>query len=145
MTERLTTWALGQLPWGSTDQDEARLHRKCEQILSELPENVSKIEAREALQQAVREARVRVEERKELKRRQEEKPRLVQQGLAEVSYYLLKLNRAGEISNEEYRDSEFIASLKEAVKEELESELSGEEEVSEVKELVREIIDDELN
>ena len=145
MTERLTSWAVGQLPWGSTDQDEARLHRKCEQILSELPENVSEIEAREALHQAVREARECVEDRKELNRRQEQKARLVQHGVTEVSYYLLKLNRAGEISNEEYRDSEFTASLKEAVKEELESELSGDEEINEVKELVREIIDDELS
>ena len=68
----------------------------------------------------------------------------MREGIAEVPYYLWRLKQDGEISTEEYWDSDLRADLQEAVKEELEAELTGEESSTQVKDLTREIIDDEL-
>jgi hypothetical protein len=68
----------------------------------------------------------------------------VQQGVAEVSGCLLQLKSRGEISEDDYWDSEFTADLREGVRRELEAELSGHESSKEVRELVHEVIDDQL-
>lgn len=52
---------------------------------------------------------------------------LIQQRVAEVSSYLLELKGDGEISDEEFWDTEFTAGRKEALRRSLEAELSGDE------------------
>ena len=145
LDERLIEWAVRELPyWGRTERDEARLRRECADILEELPADVSEEEAKEALEPTTSEARQEMEQRQAHKLREAQKANLIREGIAEVSHYIFRLKQDGEISSEEFWDSNFGADLQEAVKEELESELTGEESSREVKVLVREIIDDEL-
>lgn len=145
LDERLIKWAVSELPfWGRTEQDEARLRRECAEILAELPLDVTQAEGKEALEPTVREIRQEIEERQAEKGRQARKASLIQQAVAEVSSYLLDLKHEGEITSEEYWDSEFTAGLERTVKGELQAELSGEETASEVSILVRESIDAEI-
>ena len=144
LTERLITWALQELPWGRNERDEACLRRECAEILAELPEDVSEAEVREELGEAIREASEEINERQARKRRAEQKASLIRQGVAEVSHYLWRLKQEGEITAEEYWDSDFSASLRQAVRDELEQELSGRETTKEIEQLVHEVIADEL-
>jgi len=144
LDERLITAAIRELPLGSTDRDEARLRWACAGILAELPEDVSEVEAQEALEPTVREACEEIEERQAEKRREALKASLIRYGVAEVSNCLWRLKEDEEISSEEYWDSDLRADLARAVKDELEAELIGEETTKEVSELVREIIDEEF-
>lgn len=142
---RLNKWAVSELPFGGrTEQDEARLRRECAEILAELPEDASEVEAKEAMEPTIREAREKIEKRQAEKERQAHKANLIQQGVAEVWSYLLELKREGEISDKDIWDSEFTADLKEAVRRGLEADLSGDETTKEVHQLAREIIDTEL-
>ena len=106
--------------------------------------DVSESETKEALEPTVREACQEIEERQAQKDRKAKKVKLVQQGIAEVSGYLLELKCQGVISSGEYWDSDFTADLRDHVKSEREAELSGDATTKEVRELVREIIDNEL-
>lgn len=145
LDERLTKWAVSELPfWGRTEQDEARLRRECTEILAELPLDVTQAEAKEALEPTVREIRQEIEERQAENGRQARKASLIQQAVAEVSSYLVDLKHEGEITSEEYWDSEFRAGLERTVKGELEAMLTGDETTKEIRESVREIIDEEL-
>ena len=72
------------------------------------------------------------------------KASLIQTGLAQVSSYLLELKREGTVSDEEYWDPELAADLREAVSDQLQQELDGDEDTKEVGELVREIVGQEL-
>lgn len=144
LDERLTTWAVRELPWGCTDSDERRLRRECAEILEELPADISEAEAKEVLEEAIRQATQEIEERKARDSRRRQKAVLIQQGIAEVSSYLSALRRDGVISSKEYWDSDFKQDLTEAVKDTLEEELSGEESTKELRELVQEIVDGEL-
>jgi len=144
LDERLIGWAMYELPWNRNDRDEARLRRECAEILEELPADVSEEEAKEALEPTVSEATQEIEERQARKEREAQKANLIREGVAEVSRYLWRLKQDGELSAEDYLDSALRTELEDAVKEELESELSGEETTTEVEELAREIINDEL-
>ena len=144
LDERLIAWAIGELPWGSNDQDRARLHRECAGILAESPEDVSEAEAREELEDTVRDACEAIEERRASAQRKRQKAQLIDHGLTQVSWYLMRLKNEGEISEEDYWDSALTAQLKQLVRNELERELSGNEGTKEVEELVHEIIDEEL-
>ena|SRR6266566_8469966 len=108
------------------------------------PENISEWAARREIEPTVREACQHTEARRAREERKAQKIRLVQQGLAEVSSCLLELKSRGEISSDEYWDSDFTADLRDHVKSELEAELSADETIKEVRDLVREIIDNEL-
>lgn len=146
LDEQLIEWAVRELPlWGRAEEDEAHLRRECAEILAELPTDVSEAEAKDELRQPVRDARKEIEEREARKERKRRKAALIQQGLFEVPSYLLHLKSEGEISREEFWDSGLTADLTEAVKEALEGELIGDEDAGEVKEFVREIIDEELD
>jgi excisionase family DNA binding protein len=141
---RLVSWALEELPWGRTDRDEARVRRECTEILAELPADVAEAEAKEALEPTVAEARREIEQRQAEQQRQARKERLIQGGLAELSTYLSELKNAGEISGEDYWDSDFNAGLKTAVRQGLDAQLTGDESGTEARELAREINDSEL-
>jgi hypothetical protein len=140
---KLLQWAILELPWSRADRDEARVRRECAEILGELPEDVSEVEAKEALEPTITEASQELKQRQAEKDRQARKGALIHQGVGEVSSYLLELRREGEITAEEYLHSEFTADLSEFVRRGLEAELSGDETTQEVRELVREIIDAE--
>ena len=144
LTQRLIIWAVLELPWSRTDSDERRIRRECAEILAELPDDVSEEDAREALEEGIQDSTEEIEERKARDERKRKKVSLIQQGLSEVSSYLLRLRHEDAIPSEEYWDSEFREDISEAVKHALEEELSGQESARDVKELVHEIIDTEL-
>lgn len=145
LDERLIKWAVSEMPfWGRTEQDEARLWRECAEILAELPMDVSEAEAKEAVEPTIREACQDINRRQAEKERQARKASLIQQAVAEVSSYLLDLKHEGEITSEEYWDSEFRAGLERTLKGELQAKLTGDETTKEIRESVREIIDEEL-
>jgi len=144
LDERLTEWAVRQLLWGSADRDKARLRRECAEILAELPPDASEAEAKEALEPTIREARKGIDERQASKRREQQKASLIQQGVAEISSYLWRLKEDGEITTEEYWDSDFTDGLKRTVREQLERALSGEETATAVDEAVHKIIEAKL-
>lgn len=145
LDERLIAWAVRELPWSSNDRDEARLGRECTEILAELPANVSETEGKDALEPTISEMREEIEERQAQKQRKWQKETLIEKGVAEVSHYLWRLKQDKEISSEEYLDTNLRAKLQGIVREELESELSGKERSDEVQDLVRDIVDEELD
>lgn len=145
LDERLIEWGIRELPyWGRSDRDEARLRRECAEILEELPADTSEVEAKEALEPAIQEVREEIEERQARKQREEQKEHLIEKGVAEITQYLWQLKKDGEISPEDYLDYELRAYLQEAVRAELESEISGEETAQEVKSMVHEIVEEEI-
>ena len=145
LDERLIEWAVRELPyWGRTQRDEAHLRRDCAEMLQELPDDITEEEAKEALEPAVREISGEIEERQADKQREAQKNTLIEQGIAEVTRYLWQLKQDGEILPEDYLDYELRTDLQQAVREELESELTGDETVNQVQVLAHRIIDDEL-
>jgi hypothetical protein len=144
LDERMVTWAVAQLPWGRTDRDGARIRRECADILGDLPLDITELEAKEALESTIDEARQGIERRQEEEQRKTRRTSLIQQGINEVSSYMLELRQEGEISNEDYRDSEFTADLREAVRRSLESALRGDETTKKAQALARKIIQGEL-
>jgi hypothetical protein len=145
LEEGIFRWAIGKLPWGSEDRDRARLRRECLEILAELPQDVTEPEAKEELEPTVNEACKEVEQRQAAEQRKTRKASLVEQGVNEVWGYLLELRRAAEISAEDYWDNGFNTDLKEAVRHELEEQLSGDETSKELGQFVHDIIDTELS
>jgi excisionase family DNA binding protein len=144
LRERVLRWATQQLPWNRTELDAVRVRRECAEIQAELPEDASEAECKEALEPTVREACQEIEERQASKQRQAQKTQLIEQGIAEVSTCLLDLRRAGELTTEEYLDSEFTDHIKTAVRRTLRKELSGNESSKEIRALVRQAIEEEL-
>ena len=142
--ERILAWAIAQLPWGKTELDGARVRRECAEILADLPEDIAEIEAKEALEPTVREARQGIEERQASEQRQARKAQQIEHGVAQISACLLELKNEGELTADEYYDSELWEHLTTAVRRGLEAELSGDESNKEIRELVREIIDHEM-
>jgi excisionase family DNA binding protein len=55
LKERLLKWAIQQLPWDKTELDSLRVRRECAEILAELPEDISELEAKEAIGPTVQE------------------------------------------------------------------------------------------
>ncbi len=145
LDERLTAWAVRHLPWPSDDRDKARLRRECGQILAELAKDVSEAEAKEALERTVHEASRQIEQRQAEKERHARRANLIQHGVAEVSSYLLELDRDGAITSEELWNTDFDAELRDSVRRGLEAKLSGGETVQDVRKLTRQIIDGELD
>ena len=141
---RLIAWTLRELPWSRTDRDEARIRRECAEILADLPLDISEPEAREAIDSTVAEARHEIEQRQVEKQRQATKARLVAEGLAEVNTYMLKMQRDGDITWNEYLDSDLTRHMETAVRRGLESELTGDESAREVRDRARETIDEAL-
>ncbi|OFV96449.1 MAG: hypothetical protein A3F68_10405 [Acidobacteria bacterium RIFCSPLOWO2_12_FULL_54_10] len=144
LTERVTTWAVWQLPWSRTDSDERCIRRECAEILAELPDGVSEEDAKEALEETIQEAKEEIEDRKARKERKRKKASLIQYGLSEITSYLLRLRQEKVISSEEYWDSELREELTGTVRNALKEEISGEESNKEVKKLVHDIVDEEL-
>ena len=144
LDERLTAWAVRQLSWGSDDRNKARLRRECAEILADLPRDVSEAEAKEALEPTVREACQAIKERQAASERQARKPTLIQQGALEVPSYLLRLKDEREITSDEHRDSDLTADLNEAVRCGLETKLTGDESVTEVRKMARQSVDAKL-
>ena len=142
---RLINLAAARTPWSSCRAGaEARIRRECAEILAELPLDASEPAGKEALESTVREAFAEIQQRQVETQRQARKASLIQQGVGELSSYMLELNRDGEISDEEYWSSEFIADLQDAVRRGLESELTGDETIKEVYKEARKIIDGEI-
>ena len=141
---RILFWAVSSLPWAANDGDRARVRRECADILADLPLEVSDADAREALQPTITEARQQIEQRQAETQRQARKASLIQQGITEVSTCLLALKCKGQLSDEDYWDSEFTAEIREAVRSHLEAKLCGEETADAVRELARQIVDSEL-
>jgi hypothetical protein len=144
LKERVLNWAIQQLPWSKTELDAVRARRECAEILAELPEDFSETEAKEALAATVQEACQEIEERHVSQQRQDRKKRLIEQGIAEISSYLYELEREGKITSDERLDADFAQHIRTVVRRGLESELSGDESNKEVRELVREIVDNEI-
>jgi hypothetical protein len=144
LESKLLEWAIRELPWHRTDRDEARIRRECSEILADLPLDVTEAEGKEALEPTICEASDEIKQRQAEKDRQTRKANLIQQGVAEVSSYLLQLRRDEEIMAEDCLDSEFTADLEEAVRRGLQADLTGDETTKEVREMAREIIDAEL-
>jgi len=145
LNAKLLQWAILELPWSRNERDEARVCRECAEILAELPQDVSEVEAKEALESTVTEASQEIKQRQAEKDRQARKGALIQQGVAEVSSYLLELRLEREITADEYWDSDFKARLERRVKGELERELSGDETSAEVADFARQTIDAEVD
>lgn len=145
LVEQVTDWAVRQLPWlEATDADKNSLRQECVEALAELPDDISKSEAQKYVQGLIEQATEDIEDRKAEEEHHRRKPQLIATGLNEVDSYLRNLKEADEIAAQVYWDSERKADLEEAVRDELEAELTGDESSKEVRQLVREIIDDEF-
>ena len=111
---------------------------------ADLRDDATEEEAKEAQEPTIREACRIIERRQAQQERSERKESLIRQGVSEVARYLLELRQEDEISAEDYLDSALAADLRDAVKAELDAELTGDETAKEVRTLAREIIDGEL-
>ncbi len=141
---KLLRWALFELPWGKTDQDAARVQRECAEILADLPVDVSEPEAKEALEATLREACREIEKRKAETERKARKTSLINQAVSEVVSYMAELERKGELTREDYWDTELTEHWRTAVRRGLELDLTGDETTKEVREMAREIISEDL-
>ena len=144
LQERVLDWALWQLPRAKTELDAVRVRRECTEILAELSEDISEIETKEALESTIQEACQEIEARQGRQQRQARKAQLIEQGLAGISAYLLELKSRGEITAEEYFDADFTEHVRTAVRRTLPAELTGEESNKEVRQLVIDMIDAEI-
>ena len=70
LKDHLLQWAVQQLPWGKTELDALRVRRECAEILAELPDDFSELEAKEAMEPTVQEAGEDIEQRKARSERQ---------------------------------------------------------------------------
>jgi excisionase family DNA binding protein len=138
--QRLTNEVLGSLSFWTTEAEKVRATVAIREALKRFDTFADVGEMRLALQDAVEPVRLATEERRAEEVRKARKADLVRQGLDEVFFYQLHLERAGQIE----WDSEFNDDLKEIVQRRLEADLSGDETQQNVKALVREIIDGEL-
>lgn len=145
MDARLLNWAVFQLPWSRNDHDVARVRGEVAEILGELRADVLEATAREALAPTVNEARQEIEQRQAETQRQARKATLIQQGITEVSTCLLEMKCKGQLSDEDYWDSEFTAAIREEVRRHLEANLSGDETVDDLRKLTRQIVDTEIS
>jgi hypothetical protein len=143
LESRVLNWAIHQLPCARTELDGARARRECAEVLAELPD-VSEGEAQEALQLTIQEACQEIEARQARQQRQARKVQIIEQGLAVIPTYLLELKSSGEITAREYFDADFTEHMKTAVRRTLQVELTGEESNKEIRQLVREMIDAEI-
>ena len=110
--------------------------RKCKQVLGRLTGDISNEEARAALKKTLREASEKIDEREGREQARRQKRGLVSYGMVEASNYLNILTIRG---GRQIRD---VAEIKSDIQEMLEDDLAGDENTTEVRQLVRESIDD---
>jgi IgA-specific serine endopeptidase len=132
---KLLRWAVWELPWSKTDQDEAHVRRDCAEVLAELPADASEAEAKEALRTTIDEARREIDKRQADKERQARRAQLLQSAAAEVVRYMGELEREGEITRKQYWDGELTEHLQTAVRRDVEPELTGDESMKEIRQL----------
>lgn len=145
MAERVLQWAVGQLPWlGRTEVNEARLRRGCREILVRLPADAVEQEMKAAVESLVGTACREIKERKANEEMAARKTKLIEDAKLQVFLYMGELANEEVISNEELWDSKLRKDLERTVEQELRAKLSGEEAYGELRQLVRQVVDDEL-
>ncbi|MBA3916091.1 MAG: hypothetical protein H0X25_20045 [Acidobacteriales bacterium] len=139
MLERVTENAVPKLPFaGRTEEDEAVLRRKARKVFQALPRDAGEVEFVAALRPTIQEISAAIERREQHEQRRSVKRSLLSQGLTEASTYLNVLVLRGEVEPGEVSD------LQKSVAATLAQEITGSETPYEVREIVREIINDEL-
>lgn len=144
LCERIVRDARWSLPWSAREDERTKAEALIRKALSGLPITASEAECRVAAEDSVADLCTAIERRLALEERKKRRAELVKHGVCEVGWYLRTLHNDGEISHEDYRDSELCAHLEEAVTEALEEGLDGDESERDVEERVREIVDDEI-
>ncbi|MDA2914517.1 hypothetical protein MYX77_11300, partial [Acidobacteriia bacterium AH_259_A11_L15] len=107
-------------------------------LLADLPANLSEYQVEAEIKEALKPLTRKIEARN--RRRQ-----LAEHGRQHVATVLHDLYREGQISREDWLDSDLTKDLEEAVTEALAEELTGSESTAEVEELVADVLADELD
>lgn len=144
LRERIVRDAQSSLPWSAAQHERTKAEALIRKALSGLPITASEAECRAAAEDSVADLCAAIERRLALEATEKRRAELVKHGVSEVGWYLRTLHNDGEISHEDYHDSELRADLEAAVREALEEEFEGDESEPEVDKRVREIVDDEF-
>ena len=145
LAERVVQWAVGELPWlGRKEVDELRLRRQCCEIVAGLPVDALEQEMKAAVESVVGTACSEIRRRKANEETAARKAKLIEEAKLQVFLYLGELANEEVITSEEFWDSKLRKGLEHTIEQELLAELSGQENTGEVKVLVRQIVDHEL-
>ena len=139
--ERKEKWvraATRFLPFGATDDDEARARKAACAVLDETPTEIPEYEVESGIRKSLKPL---IEESK-LRRR---KRQLVTDGASYVDRVLRDLLEEDLINSEERWDSALRRRLAAAVRRELEQELAGDETEDDLQAMVESIVEDELD
>jgi ferric iron reductase protein FhuF len=142
--QRVTNQVLRSLSIWTSEAEKVRATVAIEEALQRFDTFADVCKIRVVLEEAVAPVRLATEKRRAEEERKARKGSLIQRGLDEVFFFLAHLKSAGEIVEEALWDTEFMESLKETVRRRLEADLSGDEPLREVKELVHEVIEEVL-
>ena len=155
--EKLIEEILRRLPFGITEVEKARAAAEARTVVSQIPSTAGDLELRAAVSAAVEpiektvEARIaadkaRADEEWKQKCRKWRKDDLVSAGVQHVATYIGRLHAEGEITPEACFDFEWRRDLEKAVKEALESELTGSEDEprEDAERIAEEIVDEDL-
>ncbi len=135
--EGIVRSAPSALPYGATQTEQGQAMSLTRDALTKLPERATRHEMLAARDKALVSITASVKQRLHDQARQARKRSLIEQGVAEISSYLLELESKGELTGEECSDSGFRAELNEAVRLDLEAKLSGNEGTKEIQERVK--------
>jgi excisionase family DNA binding protein len=144
MHTRILNQAVWELPIGRSEGEAAKLRRACSEILARLPADISEAEAKEQFAPTVQQFCKEINQRKADQARRKRKQELTVGGVREVWNCLLALKNEGEIEDAEFYDTEFREHMETVVRRELEAELTGNESITELKDFVMDIIEDEI-
>ncbi len=136
--QRLLPHVFLYLPYPRLDKDEAEAKRIVADLLADLPANLFDFQVEAEIKEALKPLTRKIEARN--RRRQ-----LIEHGRQHVAAVLYDLYRAGEISREDWLDSELRQDLEEAVTDALKEELTGSESTEGVEELTADVVADELD
>lgn len=137
----ITEETLRSLPLEATKSEQVRAKASIREAFAGLPLNAERDELEVTAAKAIDPIRNEIVEREERRQLQTKKESLIFSGVLEVDALLKEMHDAGEIDREAYHDYEFVWDLKKEVRDALGEELEGDEDLSEVRERVRELID----
>lgn len=144
---------LEDLPADATDEERTAVRVAILQAEAELLTFADAYKFQATVRDAVERVRKAAQQRREERqaedlrklRRDLQLPNLIHKALLEVPEYWLKLRQRGEISREDFKDTEYLDKLRKIVRAKLEVDLTGDEDDQRIKELVAEIIEGEFD
>lgn len=143
--EKLRAWGLQKVPFAATEGERREIRGAITQVLEQIRTEQEEAEIRDKIAESLEPILAAIPRRVEEERRCQRIAGLLSPANLHVGTYLNKLHSEGELSYEAICDWEWRRELEGIVDAELRKELSGDETSAKVRELVEEILDDQLD